>query len=274
MTAGDITAGDMISSRGYVKQRPDAPAGFYEAEAAGLRWLADARGVATAAVLAIEEGRIELERVRETRPSADAARRFGAGLARTHAAGAASFGAPPDGWDGPLFIGKRPLPAAHESSWGRFYARDRVLPYLEIAIDAGGVVQSQVGDIRAACDRIASGELDDSESPARLHGDLWNGNVLWSPAGVVLIDPAAHGGHRETDLAMLALFGCPHLEEVLAGYQGVAPLRSGWRERIPLHQLHPLAVHAASYGPDYGDALHDAARAVLAARREGARCQT
>ena len=33
---------------------------------------------------------------------------------------------------------------------------------------------------------------------------------MWTPDGVVLIDPAAHGGHRETDLAMLALFGCPH----------------------------------------------------------------
>ena len=32
---------------------------------------------------------------------------------------------------------------------------------------------------------------------------------MWTAEGAVLIDPAAHGGHRETDLAMLALFGCP-----------------------------------------------------------------
>ena len=49
--------------------------------------------------------------------------------------------------------------------------------------------------------------FDDGSAPARLHGDLWAGNLLWTADGGVLIDPAAHGGHRETDLAMLALFG-------------------------------------------------------------------
>jgi fructosamine-3-kinase len=80
---------------------------------------------------------------------------------------------------------------------------------------------------------------------------------------VVLIDPAAHGGHPETDLAMLALFGCPYLDDVLAGYDARSPLREGWRGRVPLHQLHPLAVHAAGHGPSYGAALVRAAEATL-----------
>jgi fructosamine-3-kinase len=87
--------------------------------------------------------------------------------------------------------------------------------------------------VRAACERIAAGDFDDGSAPARLHGDLWTGNVLWSDAGVVLIDPAAHGGHRETDLAMLALFGCPFLEQILAGYESATPLTPGWRARTP-----------------------------------------
>ncbi|NED60573.1 fructosamine kinase, partial [Streptomyces sp. SID10244] len=90
------------------------------------------------------------------------------------------------------------------------------------------------------------------------------GNVLWTARGVVLIDPAAHGGHRETDLAMLALFGCPLLTEIIAGYQGERPLRPGWEDRVALHQLHPLAVHAAGHGPSYGTALGRAARACVA----------
>ncbi len=57
-----------------------------------------------------------------------------------------------------------------------------------------------------------------------------------------LVDPAAHGGHRETDLAELALFGgAPHLDAVLGAYQEVYPLADGWRDRVPLHQLHLLA---------------------------------
>ena len=255
--------------RTIVKERADAPPRFFQAEAAGLRWLSEATahgGARVVHVVSVAEGRIELERVEETGAgaSAEAARAFGAALARTHAAGAAAFGAPPDGWDGPLFIGKRPLPAAHEESWGAFYARDRILPYLDIAVDAGGVSRSQLPVIREAVDRVASGALDDDEPPARIHGDLWNGNVLWDAAGAILIDPAAHGGHRETDLAMLALFGAPHLDEITGAYDADAPLRAGWRARIPLHQLHPLVVHAASYGPSYGSALADAALATLA----------
>ena len=88
--------------------------------------------------------------------------------------------------------------------------------------------------------------------------------MLWTPDGeAVLIDPAAHGGHRETDLAMLALFGAPHLERILSGYDEAHPLRPGWRERVPLHQIHPLATHSAGHGAGYAVALADAARAVL-----------
>jgi fructosamine-3-kinase len=246
-----------------LKRRPDAPEGFFEAEAAGLEWLAAAGGVRTVAVADVAPGRIELERVDELPPSAETARAFGAALARTHAAGARAFGARPDGWDGPLFIGRRPMPAADEASWGVFYARDRVLPFLEIAEEVGDTTPAEGRLIRRAAAVIAEGAFDDDEPPARLHGDLWNGNVLWSATGVVLIDPAAHGGHRETDLAMLALFGCPYLDEVLAAYDRAAPLRDGWRERVPLHQLHPLAVHAAGHGRGYGVALAEAADAVL-----------
>ncbi|MCX7521276.1 fructosamine kinase family protein [Microbacterium sp. STN6] len=253
-----------MDSHTLTKTRADAPPGFFEAEAAGLSWLADAHGVRTADVIEVEPGRIVLERVPETQPRADAARRFGAALAHTHAAGADAFGAPPEGWDGPLYIGRREMPAVHEHSWGAFYARDRVLPFLAAAEAAGTVDRRQARDIREACELIAGGAFDDDEPPARLHGDLWNGNVLWGVDGVVLIDPAAHGGHRETDLAMLALFGCPYLDDVLAAYDEASPLAAGWRERVPLHQLHPLAVHAAGHGASYGFALHDAALAALA----------
>ena len=103
-------------------------------------------------------------------------------------------------------------------------------------------------------DRVAAGAFDTGEPPARLHGDLWSGNVLWTADEAVLIDPAAHGGHREADLAMLALFGAPHLERVLAAYDEAAPLADGWRERVPLHQVHPLLLHAVLFGGSYGGA--------------------
>jgi len=80
-----------------------------------------------------------------------------------------------------------------------------------------------------------------------------------------LIDPAAHAGHRETDLAMLALFGCPHYDAIVAGYQRVRSLEPVWRNRIGLHQLFPLLAHVALFGAGYAAQTHAAARAALGA---------
>lgn len=248
----------------HVKTRSDAPVGFFAAEAAGLRWLADARGARIARVLDVAEGRIALERIDETGPTAQAADAFGAALAATHDAGARAFGSPPPGWEGDIFIGRRVQPARPTATWGAFYAVQRVEPFLPIALAAGSLSASGVEVVERACALVAEGAFDDDEPPARLHGDLWAGNVLWASDGVVLIDPAAHGGHRETDLAMLALFGCPFLDRVLAAYDRAHPLREGWRDRVPVHQLHPLAVHAAGHGLSYGRALVDAAERTLA----------
>lgn len=119
----------------------------------------------------------------------------------------------------------------------------------------------QRATVRALC--AALGDLLGApEAPARLHGDLWSGNLLWQRDGPpLLVDPAARGGHRETDLAMLALFGAPHLPEIIAGYEAVSPLGAGWQDRVALHQVHPLLVHAALFGGGYG------ARAAAHARR-------
>ncbi|MEU0459358.1 fructosamine kinase family protein, partial [Streptomyces sp. NPDC006129] len=142
--------------------------------------------------------------------------------------------------------------------------RGSVLPYLRRAVDQGTVRPGEATDVERLCEHLP-GLAGPAEPPARLHGDLWSGNVLWAADGHVwLIDPAAHGGHRETDLAMLHLFGCPHLEAVLAGYQEEAPLADGWRDRVGVHQLFPLLVHAVLFGRGYAEQALAVARSALA----------
>ena len=241
-----------------MKTRPHPPDGFFASEAAGLRWLAEADGAPVPAVLAVDDDCIIVAWVESGRPTAEAAERFGRGLAAMHAAGADCFGAPRDGFIGAVPLANRPAP-----TWAEFYATRRILPYLTIASDRGQLAESDADDIQRVVDRIdeVSGP---TEPPARLHGDLWSGNVVWGSDGLAyLIDPAAHGGHRETDLAMLALFGCPHLLRVLEAYEDTAPLADGWQSRVPLHQLHPLLVHAVLRGGSYGARAGAAARAVL-----------
>jgi fructosamine-3-kinase len=238
--------------------------GAVAAEAAGLRWLADADAVRVPAVHGYDGRRLVTDRVPQGRPDGGAAFRFGRDLAALHAAGAPAFGAPPP--DGPrdAYIGLAPMRNAEGTDWPAWYAEHRVLPYLRRAVDDGTVRPAEATVIEEVCARLP--ELaGPPEPPARLHGDLWNGNVLWGTDGEVwLIDPAAHGGHRETDLAMLHLFGCPHLDRVLDGYQQAAPLAEGWADRIGLHQLFPLLVHAVLFGRGYAEQALDVARAAQA----------
>jgi len=66
----------------------------------------------------------------------------------------------------------------------------------------------------------------------------------------VVFDPAVYGGHREIDLAMLALFGGTS-DTLIAAYDEVWPLAPDWRGRLGLWQLYPLAVHAVLFGGGY-----------------------
>jgi fructosamine-3-kinase len=259
------------------------------AEARGLRWLAEAdpagtagtaatagaAGAAAAAgtagtaasaggvgvpeVLGCDDRALAIAWLAEETASRDGAERFGRELAGLHAAGAAGFGAT---W--PAFIAGLPLGQQQADAWPDWYASHRLLPFARRARDAGTLTSTDVALIERVADRIG-GLAGPAEPPARIHGDCWSGNVLWSGGRGWLIDPAAHGGHRETDLAMLALFGAPYLGRILAAYDEAVPLAPGWRDRVPLHQLHPLLVHVCLFGAAYTDSTMTAARRALAA---------
>lgn len=243
-----------------------------EGEAAALRWLAEAEpagGMPVARVVSASPVELVEQRITAASATAAAAERAGAALAVTHAEGAPWWGAPPTGWQGAYLIGKSftPTVAACDapSTWGAFFAEWRVMPYVRQALDARAVDSSEAALFERVAKRLAAGVYDAPQpamlnaagvSVARIHGDLWSGNLMWDadPAnrvGATLIDPMAHGGHAETDLAMLALFGCPFLDRLVAAYDEVSPLADGWRDRVRLHQLAPLLHHCALFGRSY-----------------------
>ena len=257
VAGGDICTSTRVrlsdGTSALVKTRAGAPEGFFETEARGLRWLAEPAAVDVAEVLAVEHDCLVLRWIEPARPTAETAAALGRSLAGLHASGADAFGADQDG-----FIASLPLPNRTAPTWPEFYATRRVLPYLKLAFDRGHVEPEDVRTIEVLVGRITE-VAGPEEPPARLHGDLWSGNVVWSTEHGTLIDPAAHGGHRETDLAMLALFGLPHLQRLVDAYRDVEPLADGWEERQPMHQVFPLLVHAALFGGHYGRRAADAA---------------
>jgi fructosamine-3-kinase len=257
-------------ARVFVKTSADAAPGAYAAEAAGLRWLGAAGALPVPEVLAVDARWLALKWVDGGGRLDEAA--LGRGLAAVHRAGAECFGALPSGGgsghgidsgavvagDAPYVLGPLVLPNAPGDAWPAFYAESRLLPLVRMAADRGALDAGGVRAVESVAARIE--ELaGPAEPPARLHGDLWSGNVHAGADGRPwLIDPAAYGGHREIDLAMLSLFGSPS-SAFGAAYDEVWPRADGYAERVALYQLLPLLVHAVLFGGGYGASARRAA---------------
>jgi fructosamine-3-kinase len=252
VSGGDINVAEVITLADgralFVKTNARAPAGMFAAEARGLAWLAEARALRVPAVIALGADFLALELVgaRAAAPARDFDERLGRGLAALH-----RFGAPRFGLEHDNFIGRLPQDnAAVRGGWSNFYRERRLEPQLRLAADAGlASSRMRAGFARLFADLDAL--VGAPEPPARLHGDLWGGNHLVDEAGApCLCDPAAYGGHREIDLAMMRLFG-GFGARVFAAYADAWPLGEGHAARVSLYQLYPLMVHVNLFGGSY-----------------------
>jgi len=230
----------------FVKTHAAAPPGMFEAEAHGLDWLREGP-LRVPRVLAAGARFLALEWLPQDgggRPrGAGGGEALGRGLAALHRLGAPCFGLGRDN-----YLATLPQPRIELDDGPTFWIEHRVRPLAARARAAG-----RMPDVGARLDALLArrDRFGPPEPPARLHGDLWWGNVAACGGAPVILDPAVYGGHREVDLAMLALFGgLP--DALVAAYEEVAPLADCWRDRLALYQLYPLAAHACLFGGGYG----------------------
>lgn len=244
VAGGDIhrafRATTATGARLFVKAHPDLPPDLFAAEAAGLAWLAEAdSGLRIPRVLGVGAHVLALEWL-ELAGDVDPVA-LGRGLAHLHRAGAPRFG-----YAGTSYLATLRQPDADVPDWPTFYVEHRLRPLVARAAFADPrAIDRALDRLRARADAFGP-----PEPPARLHGDLWWGNVARCGVVPAIFDPAVYGGHREIDLAMLALFGDVPAA-LIDAYAEVAPLADGWRARVALYQLYPLLVHAALFGGGY-----------------------
>jgi fructosamine-3-kinase len=264
LAGGDINEAYALTlqdgNRIFVKTHANPPRGMFEAEARGLRWIEETRAIRVPRVLAFSDERpayLALELLESAKRCKGFDEILGRSLAALHRFGTSSFGLDHDN-----FIGRLPQSNAPASDWPTFYWSSRLEPQLRLASDHGLVD----GGLRArfeALRRVLPERLGPEEPPSRLHGDLWGGNLHVDETGrPTLIDPAAYGGHREMDLAMMRLFG-GFGARVFAAYEDAYPLAPGAVERVPLHQLYPLLVHVNLFGGSYLGSLERALSACV-----------
>jgi fructosamine-3-kinase len=246
----------------FVKSNPRLSSEAFRAEARGLDWLREAGALRLPQVLAIADESdpiafLVLEMLEPGRPGVRFDEVLGQGLAQMHRLAPKTFGLDHDN-----LIGSLPQLNTPSSDWVAFFRERRLLPQFERAARAGQLD----GGLQRSFERLSS-RLDDlvgpREAPARLHGDLWGGNLHVGPAGEpCLIDPACYGGHREVDLAMMRLFG-GFSQRVFDAYAEVFPLANGHEARVPLYQLYPILVHVNLFGGGYVGSLARALRSLV-----------
>lgn len=240
----------------FIKTHKQPPPNFFSTEAAGLKWLRDTGTVSVPEVLAYSDAPplLALQWIETGNPDAHTEEAFGRALAALHQTDFPSFGRPDE-----RTTGSQGLPNQRCEDWATFYGSQRLLPLAKVAAERNALPADAISMLESVAARLIELGGPD-EPPSLLHGDLWAGNRLVDRHGCSwLIDPAAHGGHREFDLAMMRLFG-GYGDRCFAAYQEVSPLAPGWADRVALHQLAPLTVHAIKFGGAYRSATAEALR--------------
>jgi fructosamine-3-kinase len=231
----------------FLKFERDAPAGFFEAEAAGLEVLRAGDELRVPRVIGRDEDDddgwswLAMEWLEAGPASTADDEALGRGLARLHRRTAPEWGASRNG-----FIGRLPQSNRQSADWAAFWWAERLLPQLRTATGIG-IDESWKELERRLPELLAAADAD---GPSLLHGDLWSGNVVWSTAGPALVDPSSYHGHREVDLAMMELFG-GFPQRSFQAYREAWPLQSRYDARKLVYQLYYLLVHVNLFGASY-----------------------
>ncbi|MBV1900670.1 MAG: fructosamine kinase family protein [Kordiimonadaceae bacterium] len=155
------------------------------------------------------------------------------------------------GLDKETVIGPLPQINTPASNWCDFFTENRLMAMAQSCMNVSRFdtrFMARIEKLAATLPNL----LPATPESSLLHGDLWAGNMLVDgDKAVGFIDPAISYGHREMDLAFMALMG--GLDPAFFdAYHAAYPLDAGFQEeRKALYQLWPLLVHLRLFGSGY-----------------------
>jgi len=161
------------------------------------------------------------------------------------------------GFAGPTRIGGLVQPCDWAPSWVEFFADRRLRAMAHEAHRSGRLPSELVRAVEDLSTRLERW-LREPDRPSLVHGDVWSGNVLVSPAGgavAAFVDPAISFAHAEVELAFITLFGT-FGDDFFERYAEIRPIEPGFfEERRHLYNLYPLLVHCRLFGGGYIDSV-------------------
>ncbi len=147
------------------------------------------------------------------------------------------------------YIGSTPQPNPWTDDGYEFFSQHRLIFQAEKAARRGLLSSKEAGQVEQLANRLR--DLVPEQPASLIHGDLWGGNAMTDEKGApAIIDPAAHYGWAEADLAMTALFGGFN-DRFYSSYNEQRPIPSGWRNRFSLYNLYHLLNHLNLFGRGY-----------------------
>jgi fructosamine-3-kinase len=228
----------------FLKTNPGAPKDMFTREAEGLQALRLPEGPYTPAVYLYGEEFILLEDLAPATRTSDYWMVFGRRLAALHNHTNDRFGFAHNN-----YIGSTPQPNAWTEDGWQFFGEQRLLYQARLANRRGLLARAEVERVERLVTRLA--EFIPRQPASLIHGDLWSGNATTNRKGEpAIIDPAAHYGWAEAELAMTALFGS-FPEAFYRAYQEVRPLEADFRGRFPIYNLYHLLNHLNLFGSGY-----------------------
>jgi fructosamine-3-kinase len=248
VSGGCINNGEIITTETgatfFLKTNPSSPPDMFQREAEGLKALVVPDGPSVPAPYLAGQAFLLLEDLQPAPRTSDYWPDFGRKLAALHNQAGTMFGFPADN-----YIGSTPQPNPWTEDGFLFFGQQRLLFQAQLARARG--LLSQAGEKKVAALTSRLRELVPPQAASLIHGDLWSGNALTDRSGEpALIDPAAHYGWAEAELAMTALFG-GFPEAFYTAYEGARPLASGYRERFQIYNLYHLLNHLNLFGGRY-----------------------